>query len=244
MRIESRHPTKNGGWWHPTGTKPNHEYKPPPIEYPRVNPNLKVLYDNWRSCTFDRLQPLADRLQLQVSVLNAIGAVYSQSHQAYAFPMFMPDGELVGIRLRNDRGEKWAVKGSKAGLFVPWDSLHLLASRSIFLCEGPTDTAAAIQLGFFAIGRHACVGQEQLVNELISEACARHAYVVYDNDAPGVRGADKLCAQLKIPFTRVIPPAKDLREFVSEGGTKELLMYLVSEAQRKHIRLSASRTAY
>jgi len=231
MRVESSHPTKNGGWFH--RTKP---YEPKayinksqrtPERVPEHAPSFDKMLSHWHSGTTDQLDQLAEQLQLDVSVLIALGACYADVHYAYAFPMYLPDGNVVGIRLRNIAGEKWAVKGSKAGLFIPWNAMHLLAS-GIFICEGPTDTAAAMTLGFFAIGRPACLGQEDLVAQVIKESCAKNVYVCFDNDGPGVRGAEKLCQSLKRRVIRVVPPAKDLREFVVNGGTRELLLSMSS----------------
>jgi hypothetical protein len=60
-------------------------------------------------------------------------------------------GEVVGIRLRNERG-KFAVRGSRQGVFVA----GVPAQKTLFVCEGPTDTAAAVDLGLFAVGRPNC----------------------------------------------------------------------------------------
>lgn len=232
MRVESKHPTKNGGWFHPNDAASRHEYiKPEPK--PRYVPDFGSMLAHWNRGTTNQLDTLAEQLQLEVSAIRELGTVYADVHQAYAFPMCFPDGRYVGIRLRNFGGEKWAVKGSKAGLFIPWSLLDRLDSREVFICEGPTDTIAAIQLGYFAIGRHACRGQEDLVVQIIRDGGVRHAYVLYDNDDPGERGADTLCKMIPCAVTKVVPPAKDLRQFVAEGGSKELLIYLISEAVRK-----------
>lgn len=228
MRVESQHATKNGGWFHPSDKAIKHEYIKQKTEPARAPPNFTALMSVWRASTFGRLDQLASELELEVRALDALGTAYSQSNNAYAFPMSDPDGRVVGIRLRNDIGEKWAIRGSKAGLFIPWDAMKWLSLRDIFICEGPTDTAAALTLGFFAIGRHACIGQEDMVAQVIKESCAKNVYVCFDNDGPGVRGAEKLCQSLNRRVTRVIPPAKDLREFVANGGSRELLLSMSS----------------
>jgi phage/plasmid primase-like uncharacterized protein len=170
---------------------------------------------------------LADHLHLSVEALNEIGTVYAERFQAYAFPMLLPSGELAGIRLRNDQGKKWAVKGSKAGLFIPFNAIKRLSMDPFFVCEGPTDTAAALTLGIFAIGRPACLGQEKMVAEMVRTNRVRHTFICCDNDGPGVRGAARLAQSIPGKVTRFCPPTKDLREFVEIGGTKELLCSLL-----------------
>jgi DNA primase len=120
-------------------------------------------------------------------------------------------------------GKKWAVRGSKAGLFIPFDAGKRLPRSPLFVCEGPTDTAAALSIGFFAIGRPACLGQEEMVLTLIRKFHPQQIIVCYDNDKPGIAGADKLIRYIRCPVVRFVPPAKDLRHFVNLGGTKELV---------------------
>ena len=58
------------------------------------------------------------------------------------------------------------------------------------IVESPTDTAAAIDLGFNVIGSPACVGCE----DMIASVASQHGHVtmlaiIADADAPGQRGA-------------------------------------------------------
>jgi hypothetical protein len=57
----------------------------------------------------------------------------------------MNDGKrsVIGIRLRNDLGRKWAVTGSRQGLFLPGPH----PGQTVLIVEGPTDAAAAVDLG-------------------------------------------------------------------------------------------------
>ena len=45
--------------------------------------------------------------------------------------------------------------------------------------------------------------------------------VLADNDGPGISGARALCRDLGVPARLVILPAKDLREWVQHGATRE-----------------------
>jgi len=90
------------------------------------------------------------------------------------------------IRLRNETGRKWAVKGSRQGLFIATQSG---ASTTLLIVEGPTDAAAAIDLGFRVIGRPACVGCEDMIAELVRKHGHVTTLIVADADAPGQRRA-------------------------------------------------------
>ena len=93
----------------------------------------------------------------------------------------------------------------------------------LYVCEGPTDTAAAVELGFFAVGRpNCCCGGPEIKIYARRMACSR-VVVVSDNDKPGLDGARKVGGQLLLPFALYVPPAKDLREFVRLGGTRAMV---------------------
>jgi len=62
-------------------------------------------------------------------------------------------GKIIGIRRRLPNGRKISLTSSKTGLFIPAD---LSPEGLLLICEGPTDTAAALDLGFAAIGRPNC----------------------------------------------------------------------------------------
>ena len=96
-------------------------------------------------------------------------------------------------------------------------------SRTLFVCEGPTDTAAAVELGLFAIGRpNCCCGGTEIKVFARRQAVSR-VVVISDNDKPGLDGARKVGGELKLPFAVYVPPAKDLREFVWLGGTRAMI---------------------
>ena len=52
--------------------------------------------------------------------------------------------------------------------------------------------------------------------------CA-NAVVVSDNDKPGLDGARRVGAELRMPYAIYVPPAKDLREFVRLGGSRAMI---------------------
>jgi hypothetical protein len=57
------------------------------------------------------------------------------------------------------------------------------------IVEGPTDTAAAVDLGFNVIGRPACLGCKDMIAEVVSKHGAGTTFIIADNDEPGQRDA-------------------------------------------------------
>jgi DNA primase len=130
--------------------------------------------------------------------------------------MFRHERRLVGIRMRGTDGRKWAIKGSKQGLFIPKD---LPENKVLFICEGPTDTAAMLDLGFAAVGRPSCLGATDLIAEIANK---RHVIVVADGDTPGKDGASRLAYAIRNIAYKVgivSPPGdyKDVRAWYRGG---------------------------
>jgi hypothetical protein len=157
-------------------------------------------------------------LGLAYASLVAVRAAWAAPHQAWAFPMCDGDGNIVGIRLRNEHG-KFAVRGSKQGIFLA----DVPPQKTLFVCEGPTDTAAAVELGLFAVGRPNCCCGGPEIKVYARRHAVSHVVLISDNDKPGLDGARKVGGELKLPFAIYVPPAKDLREFVRRGGTRIML---------------------
>lgn len=158
--------------------------------------------------------------------LEVLGVVWAGEYHAWAFPMRDAAGKIIGMRLRNSRGRKWAVRGSKQGLFIPQVPV---ADSMLWLCEGPTDTAAALTLGLYAVGRPSCSACVGMTLALLSRRRFRRVVIVADADGPGLAGADKLAESMTVPFIVWIPPAKDLREFVRGGGDYDAIQSAVKD---------------
>jgi hypothetical protein len=265
MRVESAVPMRNGGFWHPNnGQRNGHRVfirQRIAVASP-VAIDVGKLLAGWRQRQNGELEPFAATLGVSKTALESLGCVYAPEHRAFAFPMRDGQRALTGIRLRNDRGHKWCVTGSKQGLFLPrkegddtCDSQEWQAStmkkgisdpnmpnksasnragnvqsapaRTLLIVEGPTDTAAAIDLGFDVIGRPACLGCEQIIADLAGQSGHVTTVIIADNDDPGQRGAAKL--QKLIPRSRIVTlPAKDLRSAVQQGMTKLLFEQIIS----------------
>lgn len=216
MRVESDRPLKNGGWLHKTENRPSiRQFKPRLPEPPSIDPTI-LLADWGKRTTPAQIVQHAEQLGVDPLALKELGAVWSG--QAWAFPMRDGAGKVVGIRLRSTAGDKWAVKGSKAGLFLPQT---LPVASLIYVVEGPTDTAAALTIGLYAIGRPSCLGCESDVIQTVRRLGCRQVVVVADADDPGQRGAEKLQAALPVASLIYTPPAKDIRAAVVAGMTAD-----------------------
>ena len=251
MRVPSDKPATSGGWMHrlrgeltphpgPMTSSPPlgrslpdlrseaHSFRRSAAEVPgrggegeRKPPTINAtkLMRDWIAATSaTALEEFAASLGVSAPSLVAVGAAWAASHSAWAFPMCDGHGNVVGIRLRNERG-KFAVRGSKQGIFLA----NIPTQKTLFVCEGPTDTAAAVELGLFAVGRpNCCCGGAEIKVYARRHECSRVA-VISDNDKPGLDGARKVGGELKLPFAIYVPPAKDVREFVRLGGTRIMI---------------------
>jgi hypothetical protein len=218
MRVQSSRSAKSGGWMHRIDGPPR-RYSPAPPKPAVPTINATKLMREWLAATAPAaLADFAGSLGVSMASLAAVGAAWSAQHAAWAFPMCDGHGNVVGIRLRNEHG-KFAVRGSRQGIFAA----NVPPQKTLFVCEGPTDTAAAVELGLFAVGRpNCCCGGPEIKIYARRHECSR-VVVVSDNDKPGLDGARKVGAELKLPFAIYVPPAKDVREFVRLGGTRAMI---------------------
>jgi 5S rRNA maturation endonuclease (ribonuclease M5) len=196
---------------------------------------------------------LAKSLGLSVDSLQAVGIGWSSIHRAWSFPMRNAKGEVVGIRLRAPNGRKFSVTGGHEGLFLPvwceWptsqplDGLWLGGNcrkddGRLLICEGATDTAALVHLGFNAlVGRPSCSGGSDMIVQLVRQQEPREVVIVADADEPGQQGAAALASVLIRHVTTVkalTPPAgiKDVRDWLRAGSTRERVEQAIAAASR------------
>ena len=218
MRVQSDRPAKSGGWLHRLEDGPR--LYVPRMQFAPAVLNATKLHRNWLNLTSTGLMgELAVSLGLSCGAILAVQAAWADAHNAWAFPMCDGHGNVVGIRLRRSDGFKFAVRGSKQGIFIA----HVPPQKTLFVCEGPTDTAAAVGLGLFAVGRpNCCCGGAEIKVFARRHQCNR-VVMISDNDKPGLDGARKVGAEINLPFAVYVPPAKDLREFVRLGGTRAMI---------------------
>ena len=219
MRVQSDRPAKSGGWMHRHPDAPQCFLAPPPWRQQPPALNATKLHREWRAETSQAaLECLASELGVSATALNALGAAWAPLHAAWAFPMRDGYNNIVGIRLRSPQG-KFAVRGSRQGIFTATVSPQPV----LYVCEGPTDTAAALDLGLFAVGRPNCCCGGLDIKLYHRRYQITRAVIVSDNDKPGLDGARKIGIELQLPFAVYVPPAKDLREFVRFGGTATMI---------------------
>jgi len=237
MRIKSDRPARNGGWLHRIADAPTH-----PIPRPSVPQTqrpcactvdwtamLRRLGRNTRTVEVERL---AATLGVSQESLLRLGIVWAAPHRAWAFPMFNAAHETIGIRLRAQNGQKWAIPGSRNGLFWP-DALA--GSGPLLVCEGPTDTAALLDLGYNAIGRPSCAGTVETFIDAVCALRRRDVVIVADTDGPGIDGANRLAHALTEAGRRpkVIRPlqGKDARAWVQAGATRAVVDTAIQDAR-------------
>lgn len=232
MRVESERPCKSGGWYHSSDTlvKTPHRVAPPrQAKFIDFDAILK----NWRGTTQSfQIHAFAKALGVLPEALIMTGAAWSNQYNAWAFPMRDGHCNVIGIRLRNNDGRKWAVEGSRQGIFVPDSCINPNKALAdfVFLPEGPTDVAAALSLGFLAVGRPTNLTGNDMVRELMTNKGFYRAVIVADNDPlkqlgnrwgyPGIEGALKLKKELKKNSCIWSPPEpfKDIRQMVQYMG--------------------------
>jgi hypothetical protein len=145
--------------------------------------------------------------------------------------MYDGHGNVCGIRTRDQDGNKRAITGSKAGVFLP---IPFYGLAEPLICEGPTDSAAAVALGYFPIGRPSCLGCERHIIDTCKRFGFEKATICADADGPGIAGAKKLADVLvagKIGV-RIVTPAghKDLRDWLKAGVTRQIIDLQWSQA--------------
>ena len=204
---------------------------------PQESPiNCRLILEKWDLLYGTRsLEYLSKTLGVTRESLDMLGCVKSPQHSVWAFPMRDGLNYIIGIRLRHENGRKWCEPGSHNGLFIPQ---RINPQSELVITEGPTDCAAAISIGLYAVGRFNCSGGVYMINEFIKERRIGRVMIVadVDNDReingvtvnPGIQEAMALSELLEVPSCTVTLPTKDMREFVSRGGTREAFNSIVS----------------
>jgi hypothetical protein len=192
------------------------------------------------------LDALALSLGLSTTALGTLGIGWSARDRAWSFPMVDSAGAVLGIRLRRNKGSKFAVRGGKEGLFLP--AVESIDPR-LLVCEGPTDTAALLDMGFtHVVGRPSCTGGVKLLVDLVQQRRPQEVVIVADSDEPGRRGADNLASVLLgyCPMVRVVIPRrfKDAREFLRAGGTRSQLQQAIEAAPAIRLAIQSRRVAH
>lgn len=196
------------------------------IDFEALSRSLRVGFEVHR---------LAKNLAVSATSLDRLGVGWYNSKGASSWPMSNEIGDVIGIRLRSKDGSKYAVKGSRNGMFLCLDQDW---TGTVYVTEGPTDTAAVMGLGLTVVGRASsgtCV--EMLVSLLQG---SKLVVIVSDIDRDtvqaGQRGAKKLAEALVgvCESVKIIYPlrGKDVREWITKfKATRELIEAVVDNTE-------------
>lgn len=190
---------------------------PPPVVQAVAKPKVawRLLVENWMMAGWDRLDELADGLNVSVRSLAAMHVGWSEGHKSWTFPMRDAAGKITGVRLRRPDGSKWAVKGSSEGLF--YAPAHI--GQTVYVAEGASDVAAMLTLGLSAVGKPSAMGGGPALAELLA---GRDVVLVSDADEVGKRGAQSTAQHIvgHARRVRIVVPSvgKDVREWVRAGA--------------------------
>ncbi len=248
-RVVSPHKRGDAGWLHQIRGDYHAPQRPPamPERPPAVRHDLATACKKWEfRMSPQKRQYLATQLGVSEDSLRRLGVGWAtaealrefdtgcQELGAYVFPMHNAARGVIGARLRAESGFKWAIKGSKQGVFYP---IGLKFGRPmLFLAEGPTDCMALLDMGFCAIGRANCSAGGGLLREIVRNLRPASVIIVSDNDAPGLLGAAKIGEALlsraaEVKIIRTPAGVKDVRQWKSVGAVAQDVQRLVSRAK-------------
>jgi len=189
---------------------------------PEHNEVLAIRARQWiRECEPTRIEELAGMLGVSTEALNLLNVGWFDKNQSWILPMMRTGGRLIGIRIRPQTGKKFAIKGSKNGLFIP---NNLPSEGVVYVCEGESDTAAMLTCGLNAVGRPSCNSGDRLLKELLEN---NEVIVCADRDGVGRRGAESLVQYLNLHVlgaTMMLPPDKykDMRDWLHGEGKEKV----------------------
>lgn len=238
QRVESKRRWGEAGWLHVLRDDGRSRPRARHIVIPRHSPprDFSGPAAEYRErARPDAVARFAEDLGVTCDSLERLGVGWDGRN--WTFPMVDASGFVRGIRLRTPSGRKFAVTGSREGLFVP---SGLCVHDPLLVCEGPTDTAAALTLRFDAVGRPCGGSGVRLVVEYVKRHCPPTVVVVADTDAIGLKSATNLAAVLACYCrdVRLIEPrAKDLRAWLQAGATAADVNEAIARAEQVRVRL-------
>jgi hypothetical protein len=250
-RVESGKRIREAGWLHKLrsdGTNwRNALRRPVRMTQPQADgqPDLAAEAEEATRWTVEHpkaFERFARDLGLSAASLTRLRVGHSPRRRAWMFPMTTVAGEICGIRLRLSNGRKLSVRGGREGLFLPTD---IEPGGRILIAEGPTDTAAALDLGQSAVGRPNCRCGVGLLVEMVGSLKPEEVVVASDADEPGRKGAESLASKL-LAFcpVRIFTPGggcKDLRAWLRTGATAIDLASVIAKAPVRRLEVNSKR---
>jgi hypothetical protein len=128
--------------------------------------------------SFEPLDKLAHDLGVDCDSLIDLEVGWNKPDKAWAIPMRDGDNKIIGIHLRSGDGSKKAVTGSRNGLFIP----QIEPQSPAYICEGASNTASLLTMGFYAIGRPSCNSGGEMLKVALKRLGVSRIVVVADND--------------------------------------------------------------
>ncbi len=186
---------------------------------------------------------LANHFGLRFETQEKFQIGYGEYHSIknWFIPMFDSKGNICGLQQhywKDDKHIKKCVKYSKHGIFKP--NIKFDRSKPLFICEGFSDTAVMIEMGFQAIGRYNAL--HKLDKDTLKQIKKfSKVYIVADNDDVGIEGASYIKSSIiglgghtEIIFPRswntdfTTPQYKDIREQYLQEGKEITKMWIES----------------
>ena len=172
-KIESPNKCGDAGWLHVLKETPG-RWRPRPsritISLPREGvPNLDSMAEEFQhnALVLGMIELLGQELSITPDTLRRLAVGCDENGRYWTFPLRDASLRVVGINRRFRNGDKRVMLGHHIGLYIPTDLPADLSGHTLLLCEGGSDTAAALDLGFWSIGRFSCSTCEQMVVKLV-----------------------------------------------------------------------------
>lgn len=246
QRVESKRRIGDAGWLH--GVRRPDEaawvFRPPkPEERPTIDWQARheqamQAVDSLPRRSGLTIEALAVQVGLSEAALGCIEVGCIPERLCWTFPMRDDTGAVIGLRTRTIDGRKYAVPGSRNGLFLPVAVEG--GEGTICVEEGPTSTAAVVEMGMDCIGRPSCSACVDMTVRWLAKQ-RRPVCIIANADSahdiagkvvfPGQEGARALASALvgQVPSVKVILPlrGKDSREWLRSGGTRYQLVQAI-----------------
>jgi hypothetical protein len=195
LRVEKGaiRPIKSGmGWLHQLNGKAATKIlsslgiqrrQPPKLDYVTCAKMQRRFEQNMRECQKE-LDALSASLHLSSDSLRYFGIGRDLENERWTFPMFDCQQRVIGFRTRYADGRKTCVFGSNVGLFLRPSALN--RRGVVYVPEGVTSAAAAMDCGYSSIGRPSAFGGWEMLPVLT--ALADKAVVCAENEGVKWRG--------------------------------------------------------
>ncbi|MCM2370379.1 hypothetical protein [Aporhodopirellula aestuarii] len=185
----------------------------------------QISLDFQAAATEEKLRECSRCLNLQEPSLQRLEVGWSQSHEAFTFPMEDGWGRVSGLRLLSlKRGETWSLGGAATeGLFVP---IGLVAPTSrLYIAEGPVAAAACLSLGLPCIGSSGRLQCETLLQYKLMTLCPMECVFMTDQTGMGIGGGRELAdsiANCSRSIRLVVPPKpySTISEWLTSSSTR------------------------